>query len=103
MATESQPPLSERRDRALGQMNTGHQALLQSLEGLDTGEAFLGSRWSVWEVLKHLDSVEFVDSLEKVAAGEIEILPSFDSREERLKRDLDHLEATLPAAARRVG
>ena len=94
MATESQPPLSERRDRALGQMNTGHQTLLQSLEGLDTGEAFLGSRWSVWEVLKHLDSVEFVDSLEKLATGEIEILPSFDSREERLKRDLDHLEAT---------
>ena len=94
MALEGQSPLSERRDRALQQMNDGHQTLLKSLEGLQTDQAFLGSRWSVWEVMKHLDSVEFVDSVEKLATGEIEMLPSFDSREERLKRDLAHLEAT---------
>lgn len=95
MATENRQSLRERRDRALEQMNVGHEALLKSLEGLETDQAFLGSRWSVWEVLKHLDAVEFVDSLEKLATGEIEMLPSFESREEHLKRDLDHLEATF--------
>ena len=95
MATENQSPLTERRDRALEKMNAGHEALRKSMEGLETDHAFLGSRWSVWEVLKHLDSVEFVDSLERLATGEIEMLPGFESREERLKQDLDHLEATF--------
>ena len=94
MATPEQTTLGMRRDRALQQMDAGHQVLLQSLEGLAPDEAFSGSRWSVWEVLKHLDSAEFVDSLEKIEAGETDMLPSFDSREGRLERDLDHLEAT---------
>ena len=95
MPSQGQQPLSERRDRALEQMKCGHQAFLQSLEGMDPEEAFVGSRWSVWEVLKHLDPVDFEDSLERLVSGEIQALPSFESREERLKRDLDHLEITL--------
>ena len=94
MATPEQSTLGMRRDRALQQMDAGHQALLQSLEGLAPDEAFLGSRWSVWEVLKHLDAGDFVDSLEKIEAGETDMLPGFDSREGRLKQDLDHLEST---------
>ena len=95
MATENQTPLTERRDRALEKLNAGHEALRKSLDGLETNHAFLGSRWSVWEVLKHLDSVEFVDSFEKLATGEIDTLPSFGSREDRLKQDLNHLETTF--------
>ena len=95
MSSQHQHTLVERRDRALEQMDAGHRSLLQSLEGLNQEEAFLGSRWSVWEVMKHLDSAEFVDSLEKVASGELDMLPGFDSREERLKRDLQHQEATF--------
>ncbi len=95
MSFQDQSTLQERRDRALEQMDAGHRAPLQSLKGLDPEEAFLGSRWSVWEVLKHLDSAEFVDSLEKVATGDIEMLPGFEGRGDRLKTDLDHLEATF--------
>ncbi len=94
MVHESKPTLQERLDRALEQMDTGRNALLKSLEGLETEEAFLGSRWSVWEVVKHLDSPEFVDSLEKIAAGEMDMLPSFDSREAHLKQELDRQAAT---------
>ena len=83
--------LLERRDRALEKMDAGHEALIRSLEGLGTEEAFLGSRWSVWEVLKHLDSSAFVDSLEKLMAGESEMLPPFDSRDAHLKRDIQNL------------
>ena len=85
----------ERRDRALERLDAGHQALHKALRGLDPDEAFLGSRWSVWEVVKHLDSPNLVDSLEKVAAGESEMLPPFDSREEHLRQDIENLEATF--------
>ena len=86
--------LLERRDRALKRMDAGHEALNKSLEGLGTEEAFLGSRWSVWEVLKHLDAAAFVDSLEKLMAGEAEMLPPFDSRDAHLKRDIQNWMAT---------
>ncbi len=95
MPPESRRTLSERRDRALERIDAGHQALLQSLEGMDAEDAFLGSRWSVWEVLKHVDSPEFVDSLEHWVSGAIQTLPGFGGREERLKQDVARLEATF--------
>ena len=95
MAAQDKPTPRERRARALERMDAGHQALQQSLEGLATEEAFLGSRWSVWEILKHLDSSVFVDSLERFAAGAQDMLPGFDSREAHLNRDLERLEATF--------
>lgn len=91
MPTQDEEKLLQRRDRALEKMDAGHQALLKSLEDLEPEEAFLGSRWSVWEVLKHLDAPAFVDSLERLMAGEPEMLPPFDSRDAHLKRDIQKL------------
>ncbi len=89
-----EPTPLERRDQALERLDAGQRALQESLAGLEAEEAFLGSRWSVWEVLKHLDAESFVDSLERIAAGELDLLPPFTSREERLRQDRQHLEAT---------
>ena len=86
--------LRERQAAALRRLDEGHQALRQSLEGLEPEEAFLGSRWSVREVLLHLDSENFVDALERIAAGEDEMLPPFSTREEQLAKELAHLEDT---------
>ena len=91
MPTQDDETLLQRRDRALEKMDAGHQALLKSLEDLEPEEAFLGSRWSVWEVLKHLDAPAFVDSLERLMAGEPEMLPPFDTRAAHLKRDIQKL------------
>ena len=93
---ESQPQLTpmERKARALARLEEGRRALREALEGIDAEDAFLGSRWSVWEVLKHLDAENFVDALEKIAIGEMEMLPPFTSREERLRQDIERLEAT---------
>lgn len=91
MPPQDAEKMLERRDLALGKMDAGHEALVKSLDGMGTEEAFLGSRWSVWEVLKHLDSSTFVDSLEKLMAGEPEMLPPFDSRDAHLKRDIQNL------------
>ena len=79
----------ERRNNALEQLDAGHRALQESLEGLDPEEAFLGSRWSVWEVLQHLDVTGFIDALEKIASGEMDMLPPFSNRAERLQQDLE--------------
>lgn len=86
--------LRERQAAALRRLDEGHQALRQSLAGLEPEEAFLGSRWSVREVLLHLDSENFVDALERIAAGEDEMLPPFSTREEQLAKELAHLEDT---------
>ena len=94
MPEESQLTPLQRRDRALVRLEEGRRALRASLEGLDAEDAFLGSRWSVWEVLKHLDAENFVDALEKISLGEMEMLPPFTSREERLRQDISNLEAT---------
>ena len=83
--------LLDRRNRALVRLDQGHRALMDSLEGLDAEEAFLGSRWSVREVLLHVDSEGFVDALEKIARGEQDMLPPFSSREEQLQKEIDHL------------
>ena len=83
--------LLDRRNRALVRLDQGHRALMASLAGLDAEEAFLGSRWSVREVLLHLDSESFVDALEKIARGEQDMLPPFSSREEQLQKEIDHL------------
>lgn len=85
----------QRRDAALARLAAGQAALRQALAGLDAEEAFLGSRWSVWEVLQHLDAESFVEALERIAAGQQDMLPPFSSREERLRQDLEHLESTF--------
>lgn len=94
MPEETQLTPLERKARALVRLEEGRRALRQALEGIDAEDAFLGSRWSVWEVLQHLDAENFVDALEKIAMGEMEMLPPFTSREERLRQDIEHLEAT---------
>ncbi|MDE2780415.1 MAG: DinB family protein [Chloroflexota bacterium] len=94
MPEEPQLTPLQRRDRALARLEEGRNALRQALEGIDPEDAFLGSRWSVWEVLKHLDAENFVDALEKISSGEMEMLPPFSSREDRLRQDIEHLEDT---------
>lgn len=94
MATEKQLTLLQRRDRVLEQLDESHQALHKSLRGLDPDEAFLGSRWSVWEVLKHLDIEDYVDMLEKIASGEMDMFPAFDNRENKLREDISRLDET---------
>ena len=89
------PPLSpvERRDRALRRLDDGHAALLDALSGVGEAEAFLGSRWSVWEVMQHLLTENFVQALEEIASGEREMLPPFDPRNDRIAADVARLEA----------
>ena len=95
MATvEPLAPL-QRQARVLEHLDEGHKALQASLAGLDPDDAFLGSRWSVWEVLEHLDSEGFVEALEQISSGTREMLPAFTSRSEKLKMDIAHLEETF--------
>ncbi len=86
-------PLIERRDRALRRLDDGHAALLDALSGVSEAEAFLGSRWSVWEVMQHLLTENFVQALEEIASGEREMLPPFDPRADRIAADVARLEA----------
>ncbi len=83
----------ERQLRALQRLDDGHTALLDALEGLSETEAFLGSRWSVWEVMQHLLTESFVEALEQIASGEQEMLPAFDARTDRIAADVSRLEA----------
>ena len=83
----------ERRQRALQRLDEGHAALLEALAGLDDAEAFLGSRWSVWEVMQHLLTENLVAALEDLAAGRRELLPAFDGRGDRIAGDIARLEA----------
>ena len=83
----------ERRQRALQRLDDGHAALLDALQGLGEAEAFLGSRWSVWEVMQHLLTENFVEALEQIASGEREMLPPFDPRTDRIAADVARLEA----------
>ena len=85
--------LATRQQRALHRLDDGHAALLDALAGLDESEAFLGSRWSVWEVMQHLLTENFVAALEQIAAGASEQLPPFDPRADRLAADIARLEA----------
>ena len=89
------PPLTpvERQRRALRRLDEGHAALLAALDGVDEAEAFLGSRWSVWEVMQHLLTENFVQALEEIASGEREMLPPFDGREDRIAADVGRLNA----------
>ena len=89
------PPLTpvERQRRALRRLDEGHAALLAALAGVDEAEAFLGSRWSVWEVMQHLLTENFVQALEEIASGEREMLPPFDGREDRISADVGRLNA----------
>ena len=84
----------ERQQRALQRLDDGHAALLEALAGLSETEAFLGSRWSVWEVMQHLLTESFVEALEQIASGEREMLPAFDARTDRIAADVAKLEAT---------
>lgn len=83
----------ERQQRALQRLDDGHAALLDALDGLSDTEAFLGSRWSVWEVMQHLLTESFVEALEQIASGEREMLPAFDARTDRIAADVARLEA----------
>ena len=94
MSPEERESISQRRDAARQRLDEGHQILLKSLEGMETEEAFLGQRWSVRDVLLHLDSERYVDALEKIALGEMEMLPPFSSREEHFRLELEQQEAT---------
>ncbi len=84
---------TERQQRALRRLDDGHAALLEALDGVGQAEAFLGSRWSVWEVMQHLLTENFVQALEEIASGEREMLPPFDAREDRIAADVARLEA----------
>ena len=94
MTPEERESILQRRDTALQRLDEGHEILLKSLEGLETEEAFLGARWSVRDVLLHLDSERYVDALEKIATGEMDMLPPFSSRDEHFRQELEHQEAT---------
>ena len=94
MTPQERESILQRRDAALQRLDEGHQVLLQSLDGLETEEAFLGQRWSVRDVLLHLDSERYVDALEKIARGEMEMLPPFSSREEHFRQERERQEAT---------
>ena len=83
----------QRQQRTLQRLDDGHAALLDALEGLSEAEAFLGSRWSVWEVMQHLLTENFVEALEQIASGEREMLPAFDARTDRIAADVAKLEA----------
>ncbi len=83
----------ERQQRALQRLDDGHAALQEALKGLSETEAFLGSRWSVWEVMQHLLTENFVEALEQIASGEREMLPAFDARTDRIAADVAKLEA----------
>ena len=95
MATDEPMTPLQRQARVLERLDEGHKALQASLAGLDPEDAFLGSRWSVWEVLKHLDSEGFVEALEQISSGTREMLPAFTSRSEKLKKDIALLEQTF--------
>ena len=71
-------PAYERQQRTLQRLDDGHAALLDALDGLGEADAFLGSRWSVWEVMQHLLTETFVEALEQIASGKREMLPPFD-------------------------
>ena len=94
MTPEERQSIIQRRDAALKRLDEGHEILLQSLEGLETEEAFLGQRWSVRDVLLHLDSERYVDALEQIARGEMEMLPPFSSRDEHFRQERERQEAT---------
>ena len=94
MNPQERESIIQRRNAALQRLDEGHQTLLRSLEGLNAEEAFLGSRWSVREVLLHLDAERYIDALEQIARGEREMLPPFSSREEHFRQELEHQEAT---------
>ena len=94
MSPEERENILRRRDAALQRLDEGHEILLKSLEGLEAEEAFLGARWSVRDVLLHLDSERYVDALEKISRGEMEMLPPFSSRDEHFRQELEHQEAT---------
>ena len=94
MTPEERQSILQRRDAALQRLDEGHEILLKSLEGLEAEEAFLGARWSVRDVLLHLDSERYVDALEKIARGEMDMLPPFSSRDEHFRQELEHQEAT---------
>ncbi|MBO54140.1 MAG: hypothetical protein CL886_00595 [Dehalococcoidia bacterium] len=95
MSTTEGLTLSERKLKVLDNLDKGHKALHEALSGLDPEDAFLGTRWSVWDVIKHLDSEGFVDTLESISKGASHLFPPFTSRAEKLKSDISHLDETF--------
>ena len=94
VSPEERESIIQRRAAALARLDEGHEILLKSLDGLEAEEAFLGQRWSVRDVLLHLDSERYVDALERIARGEMEMLPPFSSREEHFRQEREQQEAT---------
>ena len=94
MTPEEREAIAQRQAAALLRMDAGHEELLQSLAGLAVEDAFLGSRWSVREVLLHLDAERYIDALEQIARGDLEMLPPFSSREAHFRQEREHQEAT---------
>ena len=94
MTPEERESILQRRDAALRRLDEGHEILLRSLEGLEAEEAFLGQRWSVRDVLLHLNSERYVDALEQIARGEMDMLPPFSSREEHFRQEMKRQEST---------
>ena len=94
LTPQEKQAILKRQNAALQKMDAGHEELLQSLDGMEIDEAFLASRWSVREVLLHLDSERYIDALEQIARGERQMLPPFTSREEHFQQELEHQEAT---------
>ena len=92
MAPEQTLTTLQRQARGLERLDEGNKRLHESLEGINPEDAFLGSRWSVWEVLNHLDTGKFVAALEDIASGKMGMLPPFNSREAKLKEDIAHLD-----------
>ncbi len=93
MTTNQNLTSLQRQARVLERLDEGHKTLHASLEGLDPVDAFLGSRWSIWEVLNHLDTEKFVAALEDIAAGKMGMLPPFNTREAKLKSDVARLDS----------
>ena len=94
VSPEERESIIQRRDAALARLDEGHEILLKSLDGLEAEEAFLGQRWSVRDVLLHLDSERYVDALERIARGEMDMLPPFSSREEHFRQEREQQEST---------
>jgi hypothetical protein len=84
-----------RKRSVLVNLDAGHKELCESLEKLDPEEAFLGTRWSVWDIIRHLDSEGFVDTLESLSYGPTHMFPPFNNRAEKLRSDIGHANETF--------
>ena len=95
MTLDRYSEIHKRHRQVLSNLDAGHKELCESLKNLHPEEAFQGTRWSVWDVIKHLDSEGFVDTLESISFGPTHMFPSFTNRAEKLKTDIEHANETF--------